>query len=348
MSKGRIELLAEKPLGVFPVENIMQLYRDSIIINGLDISNFTPDYIVKLRASGITASNATVTALHDCRDTMDLMAEWLERFSTDNNILPVLATADIHRAKEEGKAGIILGFQNATPIDDNADLLRVYHRLGVRIIQLTYMTRNLLGDGCLEISGCGLSSFGEDVVREMNRLGILVDCSHVGLRTTLDACAVTSKPIALTHANPKAVHDHPRNKEDEELKAVAATGGVIGVNAFPSFVGAGSPTIEDVLNHLDYMVDIVGIDHVGVGADFIHGQPIEFFMTKKGDLGIGRKFPPGVTPPSWPWVFPKGIESCTEFPNIALGMAQRGYSEDDITKVMGLNFMRLFGETWTG
>lgn len=322
-------------------------YRDLIVINGLDISNMTRDYLSKMRDAGITAANCTVTAVDDCRKTIDLLADWLWKFEEYSDIiLQVQCVADIDRAKQEGKVGVILGFQDSSPIDHNADLLKVYHRLGVRIIQLAYMTKNLIGDGCLERTDCGLSNFGVDVIREMNRLGILVDLSHVNRKTTLEAIEVSAKPVVFSHANSQTVWNHMRNKTDEEFQLLAAKGGVSGVTTFPTFVGPGTPTLKEVLDHVDYLVNLIGVDHVGIGTDYIEGQPQSYFQTKRGDIGLGCKFPEGVAPPTWPWVFPEGIASISDFPNLVPGLAERGYGPEDIRKIMGENFKRVFSEVW--
>ena len=329
-------------------EKVRNLYDDSIIINGLDISLMNRSYLEKLHASGVTAANVTVTSTHNCRETIDLIGRWLWRFAEFNDILlQVEKYEDIYEAKKRGKVGIILGFQNASPLDDNLDLLRIYKRLGVKIIQLTYMMQNLLGNGCLERRDEGLSSFGIDVVKEMNGLGILIDLSHVGPRTTMEAIEASAKPVVFSHANCREVYEHPRNKSTEEFKILAENGGVAAPNAFPSFVSESNPTIEDFLAHLDCLVDLMGIDHVGIGLDFITGQPQEFFMTPSGELGLGGKFPPGITPPTWPWIFPKGIQGVSDLPNIVEGMLKRGYTEKDIKKVMGENFLKLFKEVWS-
>src|SRR5262249_54940219 len=152
------------------------------------------------------------------REAMDNIAAWLRRFETyRDTLIPIHTVADIQRAKEAGQVGIILGWQNASPIENDLSRLALFYALGVRVIQITYNERNLLGNGCYERTDEGLSHFGVDAIREMNRLGILIDLSHVGDHTTLDAIEVSEKPVAFTHANARAFFDHPRNKTDEAL-----------------------------------------------------------------------------------------------------------------------------------
>ena len=214
-----------------------QLYDESIVIDGLNVSNWnSPAVYQSLRASGITAINATSAVWEDYREGLDQIAAWQHRFSQYSDILvPIKTTQDILQAKEDHKVGIIIGWQNASPIENNLKRLTLFHQLGLRIVQITYNERNLLGNGCYERRDEGLSHFGVDAIHEMNRLGILIDLSHVGDCTTLEAIEISEKPVAFTHANARAHFDHVRNKTDEALKKLAARGGVVGANAFPAF-----------------------------------------------------------------------------------------------------------------
>lgn len=318
-------------------------YDESIIINALDISVFSRAYLEKMHSSGITAANVTVTAVHSCRETMDLIGKWYRRLEENADIVMQATSAeDILLAKRIGKTALVLGFQNTTPIDDNGDLLAIYRKLGVLIMQLTYNARNLVGDGCVEPSNAGLSEFGRDVVRETNRLRILIDLSHVGERTTLEAIELSERPCAFTHANVRALCESARNKSDECLRALAAKGGVVGVNAWPAFLCKEDPCLDDLLNHIDYLANLVGVDRVGLGLDFTEGQPYEFFTTR---LGLGAFHPVGILP-SWPIVFPKGIESVSDIRNIWKALVERGYSQSEVQGIMGENFLRLFRQVW--
>jgi membrane dipeptidase len=320
------------------------MHAESIIIDGLEISHFGEETFLNLRAGGLTAINATVTVLEGFRATISRIAEWYRLFDRYGAlIMPVRTAEDIRRAKEGGKVGIIFGFQNTSPIEDDLYLLSIFKELGVRIIQLTYMERNYVGDGCLERTDCGLSQFGLEVIEEMNRLGILIDLSHVGYTTTMEAIEASEKPVAFTHANPRSLCDHPRNKTDEQIKALVNKGGVIGANIFPPFLAAGSKaTIEDVVSVIDYLVDLAGIDHVAIGTDFTEGQPREVFdywLTGKSKKGPGMEL-------EYPIVNPDGIQSTADFPNITRALLARGYAEPDVKKIMGENWLRLFEKVW--
>jgi len=324
-----------------------QLHAESIIIDCLNISNWQqPEVFANLRRGGLTVINATIAVWENFTETLDAIARWYLRFERyADTIIPIKDITDIQRAKAEKKCGIIFGFQNSSPVEDDLRRLSLLHELGVRIIQITYNNSNFVGSGYVDSPDYGLTKFGVDFIAECNRLGILIDCSHVGYKTTMDAIDASTKPIAFTHAGPRAMCDHPRNKTDEQLKALVTKGGVVGVNAFPWFLAAGSQaTISDFLDTVNYMVKLIGIDHVGIGCDFIEGQSREWFRW----LFTGRntdKVPDYQI--DWPVIYPKGLQGAADFPNLTRALLQRGYSETDVKKIMGENFLRLFREAWS-
>ena len=324
-----------------------QLHAESIIIDCLNISNWQqPEVFANLRRGGLTVINATIAVWENFTETLDAIARWYRRFERyADTIIPIKDITDIQRAKAEKKCGIIFGFQNSSPVEDDLRRLSLLHELGVRIIQITYNNSNFVGSGYVDSPDYGLTKFGVDFITECNRLGILIDCSHVGYKTTMDAIDASTKPIAFTHAGPRAMCDHPRNKTDEQLKALVTKGGVVGVNAFPWFLAAGSQaTLSDFLDTVNYMVKLIGIDHVGIGCDFIEGQSREWFRW----LFTGRntdKVPDYQI--DWPVIYPKGLQGAADFPNLTRALLQRGYSETDVKKIMGENFLRLFREAWS-
>ena len=244
-------------------ERAETIYREAIAIDGLNISNWeSPAVYQSLSNGNLTAINATIAVWEGFEETMDHVAGWKRRFrEIPDTLSQVKSVDDIFKAKEDGTVGIILGFQNASPIENKLDRLELFHDLGVRVIQVTYNERNLLGNGCWERTDEGLSNFGEDAVREMNRLGILIDLSHVGDRTTLETAELSDKPVSATHANARSFFDHVRNKTDDALKLIAENGGVIGANAFPPFLPKSfESTLQDYVDAIDDLVDRVGID----------------------------------------------------------------------------------------
>ena len=327
-----------------------KIYDKAIVIDGLSASNWESDAVFeRLRAGNITAVNATVATWENFLQTMAHLAAWMRRFRERGDILQVKDTADIHTAKEVGKTGIILGFQNASPIENELDRLGLFQALGVRVIQLTYHETNLLGSGCWERNDGGLSNFGVDAVREMNRLGIVIDLSHVGPRTTMDAIEMSEQPVAITHANARRFCDHPRNKEEDALKLLSERGGVVGATSFATFLPNGfDSTVEDFVDAIDDMVDRIGIEHVAIGTDSTHDQPLEFwhYIGSQQGTKLPSTFSDGSLPYTELSFQPKGIESPSEFPNLAGALANRGYSAEEITRLLGGNWMNLFGRVW--
>ena len=325
-------------------EEAMALHQESIVIDGLEISKWSRNVFENMRKGGLSAVNATVAVIENFIKTMENIAWWHKALEENNDLICQIRTvADIKSAKEANRTGIIFGFQNLSPIEDDLDRLAVFHQLGVRVMQVTYMEANFAGQGCLERIDTGLTNFGIEAVEEMNRLGILIDLSHVGYHTTMETIEVSKKPVAFTHANPKSICDHPRNKPDEALKAVAQKGGVIGATIFPAFLPSGNKsTMKDYVDVIEHLVELVGIDHVGVGTDFTEGQPREWFdwiLTGKSKKGPALEL-------NHPLVNPEGIQHAGDFPNITAALFARGFAPTDIQKIIGLNFMRLFEEVW--
>ena len=328
-------------------EASQRLYNESVVIDGLNVSNWeSPDVYRSVHGGGVTAINATIAIWEDYRTTMDHIAAWLRRFREYESILTQVSTVDdILQAKQERKSGVILGWQNASPIENDLDRLALFHSLGVRIIQITYNERNLLGNGCYERTDEGLSNFGQDAVREMNRLGILIDLSHVGDRTTLDAAGLSQQPVACTHANARSFFDHVRNKADDALKLIAEQGGVIGANAFPPFLRKGyESTVVDYVDAIDDLVERVGIDHVGIGTDFTQDQPRSFFDWIF--MQQGTKYQERSAKIPYPLVHPKGMETPDRLSSVAIELATRGYGEEDVRKILGANWLQLFKQVW--
>ena len=323
------------------------IYDDAIVIDGLNVSNWDSERALQgVYAGRVTAFNATIAIFEKFHEAMDNIAGWYERLDNRADTLtPITSVDDIHEAKRTGKSGVVFGWQNASPIENNLDHLETFHKLGVRVIQITYNERNLLGNGCYERTDDGLSNFGVDAVKEMNRLGILVDLSHVGDRTTLEAAEASDKPVAATHANARSFVDHPRNKTDDALKLIAEKGGIIGATCWPPFLpNKFESTLRDYGDAIDDMVERVGIDHVGIGTDYTIDQTKEFFdvlLSQQGTKWNPRRlnYPDTVT-------HPVGIETPDKFPSIADELTRRGYGSEDITKVLGGNFMRVFKEVW--
>lgn len=320
-----------------------ELHKNAIIIDGLVISNWSRAVFEDMHRGGITAANCTCCVWEDFRGTMDNVARWKRWFEAHGDILhQVYTSEDIHRAKREDKVGIILGWQNATGIEDRIEYLRVFKELGVGVIQLTYNTQNLVGAGCYESRDSGLSDFGRQVVGEMNRLGILCDLSHVGPKTSEDVIRHSKKPVVYSHTCPQALKDHPRNKTDEELRFIADHDGLVGVTMFPPFLPRGNQSsLDDYVEVIEHTINVAGEDHVGIGTDFTQGHGSDFFDWLTRDKGYARRLVE-----FGEIINPEGFRRLGEFPNLTAGMQRRGWSESQIRKVMGENWLALFKEVW--
>ena len=318
------------------------IHEAAIVIDGLEISRFGRPVFEGMRQGGLTAVNCTVSVLENFRQTIRNIGWWQKAFAEHADlIVQVRSVSDIHSAKRSGKTGIILGFQNTSAIEDELDLLSIFHALGVRVIQLTYMEANLVGQGCLERFDAGLTAFGLEVVAEMNRLGIVIDLSHVGHQTVMETIEASSQPVAFTHANPWSLCNHPRNKTDEEIRALVKKGGVIGATIFPPFLPEGNrSTVRDVVKVVDYLVSIAGIDHVGVASDFVI-QGISSSATRE-DWYEPRleSFKPSYQVRWPPWI--PELDSPERYRTVAEILDRRGYSSGDIEKVLGLNWLRYY------
>jgi membrane dipeptidase len=323
----------------------LRIHKEAIVIDGLNASYFFNEAVLRrIRQGGVTAFNGTVAAWHSLPETMNLIADYYRLFEDHADwIMQVRSVEDIYKAKAGGCAGMIFGLQDTNALNGNLRMLAVYHALGVRVIQLTYNDENAVGCGCMAPEDKGLTPFGREVVVEMNRLGMLVDVSHCGHKTTMDAIGVSKGPVAFTHANPLALAKSPRNKPDEAFKALAAKGGVAGVVLLPAWLTHhGQASLEDYLNAIDYLVELIGMDHVGLGTDFMEEIPAEIMM--EALKGISAE----TLQKYYASTIVHGFESSAEFPSVTEGLLTRGYSPEDVKKIMGGNWLRLYEKVWPG
>lgn len=317
-----------------------------LIIDGLNVSNWESENVYRdLNKGNVNAINATTATWENYSQTLDNIAVWYSKFNNRTDISLIRKVDDIFKASDNGQVGIIIGFQNASPIENNLDYLYTFDELNVKIIQFTYHERNLLGNGCYERVDEGITNFGIDAIKIMNEVGILIDLSHVGIVTTMETIDYSEKPIAITHANPKSYHNVPRNKTDEALKLMASKGGIVGVTAIAPFLKKGNAsTVEDYVEAISYTVDLVGIDHVGVGTDFTQEQPEEFWRYIGSQQGT--KFPSTFTDVTTPSNYPINFETPDKFPVLIDTMENKGFSSEEIAKILGLNWIRVFQEVW--
>lgn len=319
------------------------LHADMIVVDGLIISKWSRSVFEDMRKGGLTAANCTCSVWESFEATMRNIADW-KRWLRQNAdlITQVYTTEDIRRAKQQGRTGIILGFQNVTAFEDQLGYIQLFKELGIGVAQMAYNTQNLVGTGCYESRDGGLSDFGREVVAEMNRVGILCDLSHVGPKTSEDVILASRKPVAYTHVLPAALKAHPRNKTDEELRFLAEHGGFVGVTMFPPFLArGGKATIDDFVAAIDHVVGVVGEDNVGIGTDFTQDQDAAFFEWLTHDKGYARRLTTFADV-----VNPQGIRTIGDFPNLTRSMEKVGWPEGRIRKIMGENWVRVLADVW--
>lgn len=300
--------------------------------------------------SGITAVNLTVSQ-SGFADTVDRIALWMDRIERHPDaFVQVRTVQQLREAKESGRLGIVLGFQDTTPFEGRLDPVETFRNLGVRVTQLTYNVRNLAGDGCLEPANGGLTRYGHSVVERMNELGMLVDLSHCGQRTTAEGITASTVPVAITHSGCNAVARHPRSKDDAELRALAEKGGVVGIYLMPFLTPGRVPLRADVLDHIEHAIDVCGEDHVGIGSD-LSTTPIdgsdEYWMRHR-EFVSGRIARGIAAPAEDPDILftVEDLNTHRRMELIADGLADRGHSDARIEKVIGGNWVRLFDEVW--
>lgn len=320
----------------------MDLHADALVIDGLIIAKWARPVFEDMRRGGLSAANCTVSVWEGFQGTVNNIAEMKGLIREHGDLLTLIrGVEDIRRAKAEGRTGVILGFQNAHPFEDRLESIEAFADMGVRVVQLCYNTQNLIGTGCYERDG-GLSGFGREVIAEMNRVGIMVDLSHVGGLTSREAVLESKKPVCYSHCLPSGLKPHPRNKSDEELRFIADHGGFIGVTMFPPFLRRGiEATVDDYVEAMDYVIALVGEDCVGYGTDFTQGYDQVFFDWITHDKGRYRRLTDfGAI------LNPEGIRTIGETPNLTAAMQRAGWPESKIRKVLGENWLRVFGEVW--
>ncbi|MBN2334010.1 membrane dipeptidase [Candidatus Bathyarchaeota archaeon] len=348
----------------------LALHREAVVIDA-SLVGYT-DYVGEdiwvddMLAGGVTACNATVCMQHSIGEALRELKSyhsWAER--SKEKALIVESAADIAKAKKEGRHGVVFGPQDSSFLEGTLHFLKIAYDYGVRVIQLTYNNRCAAGDGCRERGDAGLSNFGVALVEEMNRLGVLVDLSHTGDRSSMDAIEISRDPVSFTHTLPRAstpreISDFAkwnnkymfyggwteyalqRAKTDEAIKACAEKDGVIGITPFFAKKPGKSTLTDDILDQIDYTADLVGADHVGFGSD------VDFNSTLDRMAYIGQH-PENVDVTYYPaldkdW----GYGWLRHMPNLTRGLVSRGYSDAEVKGVIGENFYRLFRKVWRG
>ncbi len=321
-----------------------------MFIDGLQYSNWSRKIFEQMREGGLDCVHVTIAYHENCRATLTRIREWNLLFEQHDDLIVQVKTADdIRRAKEQGKTGVVYGFQNPSPIEDDFALVEIFHTLGVRFMQLSYNNQSLLATGCYEESDPGITRFGKQIIREMNRTGMVVDMSHSAERSTLEAIEISERPIAITHANPHFFHKALRNKSDTVLKALGESHGMLGFSLYPHHLKNGSDcTLPNFCQMVEQTAELMGIDQIAIGSDLCQNQPdsvVEWMRngrwSKSLDLGEGSSANAG---------FPKQPEwfsNSTHYRNIENGLLDYGFLKQDVEKVMGLNWLNFFDRSFS-
>jgi membrane dipeptidase len=316
-----------------------------MLIDALQCGEFDREVIGELKANGYTCVTPTLGFWEGTLESLDEIGRWRDMERDNADLIRIVKKADdILACDADGKLGILLGFQNTNLLEDRIRFIELFADLGVRVLQLTYNNQNELGGSCYEDEDSGLSRFGREVVTEMGRAGIVVDCSHVGNRTTLNAIEHATKPLAITHANPASVFPHKRNKSDDVLRALAQNGGVIGCAAYRNITPANAcASVDGWCEMVARTVELAGIDHVGLGTDYSHKTNDAFYdwmrrgrWTRGVDYGAGSAANPGkVSKPDW-------LLKAGQLASVEGGLKRVGFNDQDVAKIMGGNWLRLY------
>ena len=319
--------------------------KKSYVIDCLQYCNWSEKTFAQMREGGVDAVHATICYHEMFRETVTNVEQWNRFFEQHDSLIIHGRTADdIRRAHESGRTAIFFGFQNCSPIEDDIGLVEICHTLGTRFMQLSYNNQSLLATGCYEAEDPGITRMGKQVIKEMNRVGIVVDMSHSAERSTLEAIEISERPIAITHANPNFWHPALRNKSDTVLKALAQSGGMVGFSLYPHHLkGKSDCTLEDFCTMIAKTAEMIGVESIGIGSDLCQDQPdsiVEWMRvgrwTKTIDYGEGSASNPGFPEmPDW-------FRDNRDFPNLAAGLRDVGFSQEETAQIMGMNWFSFY------
>lgn len=318
-------------------------------IDGMQYSNWSRPVFETLRQARLDAIHVTIAYHENFREMVANIEKWNGWFEQFPELITKARTADdVRQAKRDGRTAVIFGFQNPSPMEDDIRLLEVVHDLGARFMQLTYNNQSLLASGCYESTDSGVTRMGKEVIQEMNRVGLVIDMSHSGERSTLEAIDLSSRPIAITHANPHAWEPALRNKSDLVIKALTGRGGMLGFSLYPHHMRHKSQcSLQDFCGMVARTADLVGVEHLGIGSDLCLDQPDSVVQwmrngrhTKVTDYGEGSAAQPGFPPqPDW-------FSDSRGFSHIERGLGEVGFSESEINAVLGHNWLRFFEQNF--
>jgi membrane dipeptidase len=319
------------------------------LIDGLQYANWSEQVFRQMRDSGVDAVHVTIAYHENFRETVFNIEKWNRRFERHADlIIHGRSGVDVRRARETGRTAIVFGFQNPSPIEDDINLVEICHTLGARFMQLSYNNQSLLATGCYEAEDPGITRMGRQVIREMNRVGMVVDMSHSAERSTLQAIEISTRPIAVTHANPHWWHATLRNKSDAVLRALSQSGGMLGFSLYPHHLAGGRDcTLVGFCEMIARAAERYGVGHLGLGSDLCQDQPdsVVAWMrngrwSRETDFGEGSAAASGFPPqPGW-------FRDNRDFGNIARGLAAAGFNAEEVAAIMGGNWLAFFDNSF--
>ena len=320
-----------------------------IVIDALQYCNWSEAIFREMREGGVDAVHVTICYHELFRETVANIERWNALFERHADlILHGRTGADVRRARGSDRTAIFFGFQNCSPIEDDIGLVEICHTLGARFMQLSYNNQSLLATGCYEAEDPGITRMGRQVIKEMNRVGLVVDMSHSAERSTLDAIEISERPIAITHANPSFWHGARRNKSEAVVKELADADGMLGFSLYPHHLKDGSRcTLEGFCEMVARTAEMAGVEALGLGSDLCQDQPnsvVEWMRsgrwTKQIDYGEGSANQAGFpAQPGW-------FRDNRDFPSIARGLRAAGFSSDETARIMGLNWLDFFDRSF--
>jgi membrane dipeptidase len=324
--------------------------RRNLVIDAMQYSRPERARFEEWRTGGIDCVHVTVAIWESARETLSVIGNWNRLFEKNADLIALAKTGDdIEKIAESGRTAVVYGFQDVSPFEDDIELIEVFHQLGVRISQLTYNVQNRVAAGCWESDDIGVSKFfGRNVIAEMNRVGMLIDVSHSTDRTCFDAIEYSSRPIAITHSNPQEfvgteIELNRRNRSTPLIKRLAETRGVLGLSMYPKIMRDGSNcSLDTFLDMVAWTVDRIGADHVAFGTDYYEGWPVSAIKWWRA----GRWSRESAVPIKGFSAWPSWFQSPVDFGNLLDGMERRGFSQEEIGKIGGGNWLRLFKESF--
>ncbi len=319
-------------------------------IDNLQYANWSEKIFRQMHEGGVDAVHVTIAYHENFRETVLNFEQWNRWFEQyPDLIMKGQWASDVDRAKAEGKTAIFFGFQNPSPIEDDIGLVEIVHSLGARFMQLTYNNQSLLATGCYEAEDTGITRMGRQVIKEMNRVGLVVDMSHSAGRSTIEAADISERPIAITHANPYDWSPALRNKTDDVIRAVTENGGMLGFSTYPHHLkGKSDCTLDSFCEMIARTAETYGPQNLGIGTDLCQDQPdsvVEWMRvgrwSKEVDYGEGSAAAPGFPPmPSW-------FKDNRDFGNIEAGLRATGLSDKEVAGIMGDNWHGFYAENFT-